>query len=48
MEGKEVPAPKDWVDLDDDDDDNTSSSASSTKAKKDSGDSTIGGPAGQH
>ncbi len=47
MEGKEVPAPKDWVDLDDDDD-NTTSSTPDAKAKKDSGDGTIGGPAGQH
>jgi len=47
MEGKEVPAPKDWVDLDDDDD-STSSSAPDGKAKKGSGDGTIGGPAGQH
>ncbi len=48
MSGKEVPAPKDWVDLDDDDDDSASNSAPDVKAKKDSGDSTIGGPAGQH
>ena len=46
MARKAVPAPKDWVDIDDDDD--ASSSASDTKAKKDSGDGTIGGPAGQH
>jgi len=48
MEGREVPAPKDWVDLDDDNDDDASSHASGKKAKKDSGDGTIGGPAGQH
>jgi len=47
MEGREVPAPKDWIDLDDDDD-NASSSTPDAKAKKDSGDGTIGGPAGQH
>jgi len=46
MEGKDVPAPKDWVDMDDDDD--ASSSMSDKKDKKDSGDGTIGGPAGQH
>ncbi len=46
MNGKTVPAPKDWVDIDDDDD--ASSSSADKKAKKDSGDSTIGGPAGQH
>ncbi len=46
MEGKDVPAPKDWVDMDDDDD--ASSSPSGKKEKKDSGDGTIGGPAGQH
>ncbi|VAW54354.1 Cell division protein FtsH [hydrothermal vent metagenome] len=57
MAGKKVPAPKDWVDMDDDNNsDNNSSNnsgdaSSSTvdkKAKKDSGDGTIGGPAGQH
>jgi cell division protease FtsH len=48
MAGEVVPAPKDWVDLDDDDNDSTSSSTSDKKAKKDSGDGTIGGPAGQH
>jgi cell division protease FtsH len=47
MEGREVPAPKDWVDLDIDDDD-ASSSMSGKEDKKDSGDGTIGGPAGQH
>ena len=47
MEGKEVPAPKDWVDLDDDDISNTPSSGQAKK--KDSGkDGTIGGTAGQH
>ena len=45
MEGKEVPPPKDWVNIDDDDTDNT---ASGQAEKKDSGDGTIGGPAGQH
>jgi cell division protease FtsH len=46
MAGKDVPAPKDWIDMDDDDD--TSGSTTDKKAKKDSGDGTIGGPAGQH
>ncbi len=46
MAGEAVPAPKDWVDLDDDDD--ASSSTLDKKEKKDSGDGTIGGPAGQH
>lgn len=47
MAGKEVPAPKDWVDLDDDDISNTPSSGQAKK--KDSGkDGTIGGTAGQH
>lgn len=47
MVGKEVPAPKDWVDLDDDDISNTPSSGQAKK--KDSGkDGTIGGTAGQH
>ena len=46
MEGREVPAPKDWVDIDDDDD--ASSTPTPKKEKKDSGDGTIGGPAGQH
>ena len=46
MAGETVPAPKDWVDMDDDDD--SSNSTPDTKAKKDAGDSTIGGPAGQH
>ena len=45
MAGKDVPAPKDWVDIDDDDD---ASSSASKKAKKGSDDGTIGGPAGQH
>jgi len=48
MAGEAVPAPKDWVDLDDDDNDSTTSSSPDKKAKKDSGDGTIGGPAGQH
>jgi len=47
MAGEPVPAPKDWVDLDDDDD-STSSPAPDAKTEKDSGDGTIGGPAGQH
>ena len=46
MTGSEVPAPKDWVDMDDDNDAN--SSTPGKKAKKDSSDGTIGGPAGQH
>ena len=46
MEGKEVPPPKDWVDLDDDDTTNTTSGKTD---KKDVGkDGTIGGTAGQH
>lgn len=46
MEGKEVPPPKDWVDLDDDDTTNTTSGKTE---KKDVGkDGTIGGTAGQH
>lgn len=46
MEGKDVPAPKDWTDLDDDD---TSSPSSGQAEKKDTGkDGTIGGTAGQH
>ncbi|PCI07713.1 MAG: ATP-dependent zinc metalloprotease FtsH [Gammaproteobacteria bacterium] len=47
MEGRDVPPPKDWVDVDDDDD--TSSSVSGKKENKSTGkDGTIGGPAGQH
>ncbi len=46
MEGRDVPAPKDWIDLDDDDD--TSNTTSNKKEKKDPGDSAIGGTAGQH
>ena len=45
MEGKDVPPPKDWSDMDDDD---TSSPTPDKKVKKDSGDGTIGGAAGQH
>lgn len=49
MEGRTVPPPKDWIDMDDDDSSgDASSSASDKKGKKDAGDSTIGGPAGQH
>ncbi len=49
MAGENVPAPKDWVDMDDDDSSgNASSSTADKTAKKDSGDGTIGGPAGQH
>ena len=45
MAGEVVPAPKDWVDMDDDDD----SSAPTAREKKEDGkDGTIGGPAGQH
>jgi cell division protease FtsH len=48
MEGREVPPPKDWADLDDDDNAN-STGVSGKKASKDaSKDGTIGGPAGQH
>jgi cell division protease FtsH len=47
MEGRDVPPPKDWVDLDLDDDDNDS--RPSKKAAKSTGkDGSIGGPAGQH
>ena len=47
MAGESVPAPKDWIDLDDDDDAN--SSMSDKKEKKGSTkDGSIGGPAGQH
>jgi len=47
MKGKEVPAPKDWIDIDDDDD--TSSSMQGKKEKKSTDkDGKIGGPAGQH
>ncbi len=50
MGRKDVPAPKDWVDLDDDDDASSSGTVSGKEEKKDSGsgDGTIGGPAGQH
>jgi cell division protease FtsH len=48
MEGKDVPAPKDWTDMDLGDDDDAGSSMSGKKDKQDSGDGTIGGPAGQH
>lgn len=48
MEGREVPPPKDWTDMDDDDNAN-SSSVSGKKAGQDAAkDGTIGGPAGQH
>jgi len=47
MEGREVPKPKDWVDLGDDDP--GTPGVSSPADKKDTGkDGTIGGPAGQH
>ncbi len=50
MAGENVPAPKDWVDLDDDDDANSPmSDKKEKKDKKNSGkDGSIGGPAGQH
>lgn len=48
MEKREVPPPKDWVDMDDDDD-TGSPDLSSKKEKSSSGkDGTIGDPAGQH
>ena len=48
MEKRDVPPPKDWVDMDDDDTP-SSSDKSDKKEEKDSGkDGTIGGPAGQH
>ena len=47
MEKREVPPPKDWVDMDDDD--TGSPDLSAKEEKKSSGkDGTIGGPAGQH
>jgi cell division protease FtsH len=47
MAGEKVPAPKDWVDMDDDND--ADSSMPDEKEKKDSSkDGSIGGPAGQH
>ncbi|MFV2005530.1 MAG: ATP-dependent metalloprotease, partial [Gammaproteobacteria bacterium] len=58
MEGKEVPVPKDWIDLNIDNDDDDSTSGKTEKkdpgkkdpGKKDPGkkDGSIGGPAGQH
>jgi len=49
MEGRDVPAPKDWVDIDDDDGSSSSVPGKKDKKdKKDAGDGTIGGPAGQH
>ncbi len=57
MAGKEVPAPKDWVDMDDDDtngstpenkQDEKQDKKQDKKQEKDSSDGTIGGPAGQH
>ena len=48
MEGKAVPVPADWSDLDDDDTSDSDNSASGKKEKKDAGDGTIGGTAGQH
>jgi cell division protease FtsH len=47
MAGETVPAPKDWIDMDDDND--ADSSMHDKKEKKDSSkDGSIGGPAGQH
>ena len=49
MNGREVPAPKDWIDMDDDDGSSVPPSDSNEKKdKKDKGDGTIGDPAGQH
>jgi len=51
MEGKEVPAPKGWVDMDDDDDAGNSESKKEKKEKKkkkSDEDGTIGDPAGEH
>jgi len=45
MEGKDVPPPKDWVDMDDDD---NSAPPTAKKEKDESKDGPIGGPAGQH
>ena len=47
MARESVPAPKDWVDLDDDDSTNTPSPDKKEK-KGSSKDGSIGGPAGQH
>ena len=47
MAGESVPAPKDWIDLDDDDDENSSMSDKKEK-KGPTKDGSIGGPAGQH
>jgi len=48
MEGREVPPPKDWADLDDDDNANSSGVSGKKASKGASKDGTIGGPAGQH
>ena len=48
MAGKTVPAPKDWVDMDDDDDSPTPTAKEEKEKKEEGKDGTIGGPAGQH
>jgi len=48
MEGRDVPPPKDWADLDDDDNANSSGVSGKKASKGASKDGTIGGPAGQH
>ena len=47
MERREVPAPRDWVDIDDDDNSDVSGD-SEKKESSDKKDGPIGGPAGQH
>ncbi len=49
MERRDVPPPKDWVDVDDDDSTDSSSSGKAASDEKDTGKGgTVGGPAGQH
>jgi len=48
MAGETVPAPKDWVDMDDDDDTPTPTAKEEKEKKEEGKDGTIGGPAGQH
>jgi cell division protease FtsH len=48
MEGRPVPQPKDWADLDDDNNANSSGMSGKKASKEASKDGTIGGPAGQH
>jgi cell division protease FtsH len=48
MDGRAVPQPKDWADLDDDDNSNSTGVSGKKTAKDATKDGTIGGPAGQH